>query len=160
MTAPTLRYAIATALVASLALAGCKKDKPADTAVTPPPMSTPAPTQPASPMNSAVSITSVTLGTQAGADKMIQTSTTDFTTNDPIIVSVSTTGTSGSTNIHTRLVYDDGQVAGEESQSISANGIETTNFTFNNANGWPAGNYTAEVAIDSAAPRKTSFTVK
>lgn len=161
MTAPTLRYAIATALVASLALAGCKKDKPADTAMTPPPMSTPAPTEPTTPpMSSTVSITSVTLGTKAGADKMIETSTTDFTANDPIIVSVSTTGTSESTNVHTRLVYEDGQVAGEEAQSISTDGMETTNFTFNNADGWPTGSYTAEVSVDDAPPRSTTFTVK
>ncbi|WP_222566134.1 hypothetical protein [Novilysobacter antarcticus] len=162
MTAPTMRYAVATALMASLALAGCKKDKPADNAVTPPPMSTPAPTQPATPppMSSAVSITSVTLGKKAGADKMIESATTEFATKDPIIVSVSTTGNSGSTKVHTRLVFEDGQVAGEESQSISTEGMETTNFTFNNANGWPAGTYTAEVSVDDAPPRSTKFTVK
>ncbi|QOW19514.1 hypothetical protein INQ41_13055 [Lysobacter ciconiae] len=162
MTAPTLRYAVATALMASLALAGCKKDKPVDTAATPPPMSTPAPSQPATPppMSSAVSITSVTLGKAAGADKRIESATTDFASTDPIVVSVATNGSSGSTTIHTRLMYQDGQVAGEESQSIATDGMETTNFTFNNANGWPAGNYTAEVSVDNAAPRTTTFTVK
>ncbi len=160
MTAPTLRYAVAAALLATLALAGCKKDAPAtDTAATPPPMSTPAPTTPA-PMNSAISISSVTLGTQAGADKTLTASTTQFGTRDPIIVSVATSGAAASANLHTRLLYQDGQVAGEESQAIAANGMDTTNFTFNNANGWPAGSYTAEVSVDGASPYSTPFTVK
>lgn len=160
MTARTVSYAVATALVASLALAGCKKNAPAtDTAMTPPPMSTPAPATPSPAMNTTASISSVTLGKQAGADNTLAATTTQFGTMDPIIVSVATTGTSGNANIHTRLMYQDGQVAGEESQSISADGMDTTNFTFNNANGWPAGNYTAEVTINGGAPRSTSFTV-
>lgn len=158
MTAHTLRYAIAAALLASLALTGCKKDKPAtDTAMTPAPMSTPAPTPSISP---ALSITSVTLGTQAGADKMITAATSQFTAKDPIIVSVATSGTTGDANIHTRLVYEDGQVAGEQAQAIAANGMDTTNFTFNNADPWPTGSYTAEVSVNDAPARSTAFTVK
>ncbi len=161
MTSRTLSYAVATALVASLALAGCKKDAPAtDTAMTPPPMSAPAPTTAPPAMNTAPTISSVSLGKQAGADKTLAATTTQFGTMDPIIVSVATSGTSGNANIHTRLVYQDGQVAGEESQTITANGMDTTNFTFNNANGWPAGDYTAEVSVNNSMPRNTTFTVK
>ncbi len=159
MTAHTLRYAIATALLASLALAGCKKQTPETTS---PPMSTPAPaTQTAPPvMNSTIAVTTVTLGTATGADKSITAATSQFSAKDPIVVSVATSGMSTDANIHTRLMFEDGQVAGDESQSIAATGMDTTNFTFNNANGWPTGSYTAEVSVNGAPPHSTSFTVK
>lgn len=163
MTAHTLRYAVATALLASLALAGCKKQSAeVDTTATPPPMSTPAPVEPATPPPAmdTLTVSSVTLGTAAGADKTITAATTEFSANDPIIVSVATSGTASDANIRARLVYEDGQVAGEESQAIAASGMETTNFTFNNATGWPTGSYTAEVSVNDAAPHNTAFTVK
>ena len=163
MTAHTLRYAVATALVASLALAGCKKESAeVDTTATPAPMITPAPVEPATPppAMSALTVSSVTLGKAAGADKSISAATNEFSATDPIIVSVATSGAASDANIHARLVYEDGQVAGEESQAISASGMDTTNFTFNNANGWPTGSYTAEVSVNDAAPHTTAFTVK
>ena len=164
MTAHTLRYAVATALFASLALAGCKKQSTeADTAKTPPPMSTPAPMEPAAPrpaMDNALTVSSVTLGKQAGADKTITASTTEFGSKDPIIVSVATNGSASDAKLHARLVYENGQVAGEESQAIAARGMDTTNFTFNNAKGWPSGSYTAEVSVNGGAPHNTAFTVK
>lgn len=164
MTAHTLRYAVATALVASLALAGCKKDATDnDTAMTPPPMSTPALAEPMTPppaMDNALTISSVKLGKKADADKTIADATTDFGTKDPIIVSVATSGAASDANIHTRLMYEDGQVAGEESQTISADGMETTNFTFKNDKGWETGSYTAEVSVNDAPPKKTKFKVK
>lgn len=164
MTAHTLRYAVATALLASLALAGCKKQSAeVDTTATPAPMSTPAPVEPATPppaMDNALTVSSVTLGKEAGADKTITASTTEFSAKDPIIVSVATSGAASDANIHARLVYEDGQVAGEESQAISANGMDTTNFIFKNTKGWPTGSYTAEVSVNDAAPHNTAFTVK
>ncbi|MGY1426126.1 hypothetical protein [Lysobacter sp. A289] len=164
MTANKLPYAVAAALVASLALAGCNKDEPAtDTSMAPPPMaSEPAPLPPAEPMptEAALDVTSVTLGSEAGADKSIASPMTTFGASDPIIVSIATNGAASNAVINAKLVYEDGQTAGDESQSVTTTGMETTNITFNNANGWPAGTYTAEVWVDGAKLNSTPFSVE
>lgn len=179
-----LHYAVAAALLTSLALAGCKKDanNPDTTpaATTPAPMTpAPTPTQPTdqSAMGqdsmgqdnlgqnnmgqaAAVNVSKVTLGTSAGADKSIANPMTSFATKDPIVVSIATNGAASNADVNARLVYQDGQVAGERSQTINTTGMETTNITFNNANGWPAGSYTAEVSINGDKVQSTPFTVK
>jgi len=63
-------------------------------------------------------------------------------------VSVRTEGVSTNTTVAARLTFQDGQVAGEESQALNTNGAETTNIEFRNANGWPAGRYTVDVTVD------------
>ncbi|HUH90088.1 MAG TPA: hypothetical protein VLZ76_05440 [Lysobacter sp.] len=167
MTANKLHYAVAAALFATLALAGCKKNPSTmENEVTPPPAMTepapPAEPMPAEPMpaETAVSVTSVTLGTEAGADKTIATPMTSFAAKDPIVVSIATNGAASNVDIAAKLVYQDGQTAGEQSQTINATGMETTNITFTNANGWPTGSYTAEVSVNGTQAQSTPFTVK
>lgn len=161
MTANKLHLALATALLATLALAGCKKDAD-DTAMTPPPVTTePAPMPPAEPMPTptAVNVSAVTLGTAAGADKKITTPMTTFGSKDAIIVSIDTNGAATNAEITAKLIYQDGQTAGEQSQTITTTGMETTNVTFTNANGWPAGTYKAEVWVNGTLAQSTDFTV-
>lgn len=164
MTTNKLKYAMAAALVASLALAGCNKDKPAvDNTMTPPPaMNEPAPLPPAEPMmrnEAALNVTSVTLGAETDADMSIASPMTTFGSSDPIIVSIATDGAASNAMISAKLVYQDGQIAGEESQSVTTTGMETTNITFNNSNSWPAGTYTAEVWVDGTKLNSTPFSV-
>lgn len=157
-----VNYAVAVALLASLAVVGCKK-KEEPVAVTPPPAET-APMPPAEPMPAAVpagvSVTSVTLGTAAGADKKIAAPTMAFTSKDKIIVSVATDGTASNAEIGARLLYQDGQTAGDMKQALNTNGAETTNFEFTNAKPWPAGKYKAEVTVNGASASTTEFEVK
>ena len=162
MIANKLHYAVAAALLASLALVGCKKDAPApDTAMTPPPaMNEPMPHAEPMPMETALSVSSVTLGKAAGADKTIAMPMTSFSSQDPIVVSIATNGAASNADIAAKLIYQDGQTAGEQSQSINATGMETTNITFTNPKGWPAGSYTAEVWVNGGQAQTTPFTVK
>ena len=157
-----LHLALAAALVATLALAGCKKAD--DTAVAPAPTIEPAPLPPVAPMPAAtptaVNVRTVTLGNVAGADKKIATPMTTFGSSDPIIVSIDTDGAASNATITAKLVYQDGQTAGEQSQTITTTGAETTNVTFTNANPWPAGTYRAEVWVDGTMARSTDFTVR
>jgi hypothetical protein len=52
-------------------------------------------------------------------------------------------------------------VAGENSQTLNTTAAETTNITFKNAKGWPAGKYRAEVTVDGkAAGTPQEFEVK
>ena len=158
MTARPLTYAVAAGLFATLALAGCKKDEP-DLAATPPagtepmaPAPAPMPSEPLGmPAETAVNVTAVTLGREAGADKRIATPMSTFAAGDPIVVSVATDGAASNATISARLVYQDGQTAGEQQQTVNTTGMETTNFTFTNANPWPAGSYTAAFTCQASA---------
>lgn len=165
----TPRHALAAAVLACVVMAGCKKDEvdtTADTGITPPVASEPAPAPlppadaPAPTATAALDVSSVTLGTAAGADLSITNPTSTFGVNDPIIVSVATSGAASNAEVTVRLKYQDGQQAGEESETITTTGAETTNFTFENANAWPAGSYTAEVWINGTQAETSTFTVR
>lgn len=107
-----------------------------------------------------VTVASVTVGNAAGADKSVAPMTT-LGSKDKILVSVKTEGSSTSTSVGARLLFQDGQTAGEHNQTLTTAGAETTNFEFTNANGWPAGKYKAEVTVNgqpAGAPQE--FEVK
>ena len=79
----------ALAVMASLALVGCKKNEPVN------PAPAPAPTAPApapAPAPEAVAVQAVTVGTAAAADKSVAAQAV-IGARDPIIVSVRTMGT-------------------------------------------------------------------
>ncbi|MGH8073536.1 MAG: hypothetical protein ACREO4_05625 [Lysobacter sp.] len=160
MTANKLHYAVAAALLATLALAGCKKDAE-PVASTPTPVE-PAPLPPAEPIptQAALNVTAVTLGTEAGADKKIASPMTTFAADDDIVVSIDTNGAASNAEIAAKLVYQDGQTAGEQKQSVTTTGMETTNVTFTNANPWPTGNYTVEVWVNGTQAQTTTFNVR
>ncbi|ALN61176.1 hypothetical protein GLA29479_290 [Lysobacter antibioticus] len=155
-------YAVAAALVAALALAGCKK-KEEPVAPAPAPTTTetpaPAPVEPA-PAPAALSVVSVTLGTVAGPDKKIATPTTSFKPTDKIVASVATDGTATNAEVAAKLVYQDGQTAGEEKQTLNTTGAETTNFQFAKASPWPAGKYKVEITANGAVANTTELEVK
>ena len=155
-------YAIAAALVAALALAGCKKKEEAVApAPAPAPTETPAPApvEPA-PAPAALSVVSVTLGTAAGPDKKIAAPTTSFKPTDKIVASVATDGTATNAEVAAKLVYQDGQTAGEEKQTLNTTGAETTNFQFAKASPWPAGKYKVEITANGAVANTTELEVK
>lgn len=162
MTANKLHYAVAAALLASLALAGCKKDAE-PVATTPTPVE-PVPLPPAEPMptqpQTALNVSAITLGTEAGADKKIASPMTTFAPDDDIVVSIDTNGAASNAEIAAKLVYEDGQTAGEQKQSVTTTGMETTNVTFTNANPWPTGNYTVEVWVNGTQAQTTTFNVR
>jgi hypothetical protein len=160
----TLTRALVIGLAASFALVGCKK-KDETSEMTPPPATEPAattPTAPAAPASTpaAVTVSSVTVGNTAAADKSVAPMST-LATKDKIVVSVKTEGTASNANLGVRLTFQDGQVAGEQSAMLNTTGAETTNVEFTNANGWPAGTYTAQVTVDGqAAGMPQEFVVK
>ncbi len=169
MTYKPMHLALAAA-IAAVALAGCNREAertdagelsqaPAAPATTPAPAATMPPPASTTP-ETAVNVTSVTLGTEAGTDRSIANPTTTFGADDPVVVSVQTDGAASNVEIGARLIYQDGQVAGEERQALNTTGPETTNITFDNASAWPAGTYTVEVMVDGVRADSTSFTVQ
>src|SRR5688572_3343390 len=156
------QYVLAAALFASLAVVGCKK-KEEPVAVTPAPApAEPAPMPPAepAPAPAAVTVSSVTLGTAAGADKKIAAPTTTFKPSDKIIVWVTTDGTASNAEVAAMHVFQDGQTAGEQKQMLNTTGAETTNVEFANTKPWPAGKYRAEVTVNGMPAPTTEFEVK
>ncbi|MDG2525088.1 hypothetical protein P6166_06935 [Stenotrophomonas sp. HITSZ_GD] len=153
-------------LAASLALAGCKKKDDTSEMATPPaaePAATTTPppaAEPSSAPAAAVTVSSVTVGNTAAADKSVAPVAT-LSSKDKIIVSVKTDGAASGANLGVKLTFQDGQVAGEQSAALTTTGAETTNVEFTNANGWPAGKYTAQVTVDGqAAGMPQEFEVK
>jgi len=160
----TLRNGLLVALLGSVALVCCKKNEPATDVNAPPATDTaPAPMTGAPPPMAeaaSVNVSSVTVGKTAAADKSVATSAL-FAPQDEIIVSVRTDGTANNANVGAKLTFQDGQVAGEQSATLNTTGAETTNISFKNANGWPAGKYRAEVMVDGkAAGTPQEFEVK
>lgn len=159
---------LVAAITAAIALTGCNRktdDTMADT--TPEPVATipaPMPAEPAplptTPAPGALSVASVALGTAADANNAIAMPMTTFKRTDPIVVSVNTTGTASNAEVTGKLVFQDGQTAGEEKAVLNTTGPQATAMTFNNANGWPAGTYKAEVWVNGQMANTTTFTVQ
>jgi len=162
-----LQNALLAALLGSVALVGCKKkeetaDNNAASAATTP-AEAPAPmTGAPPPMAEAatVAVSAVTVGKTAAADKSVAPAAL-FAPKDDVIVSVKTGGAANNVTVGAKLTFQDGQVAGEQNATLNTSGAETTNITFKNANGWPAGKYRAEVMVDGkAAGTPQEFEVK
>lgn len=149
-----ISYALMIALAGTVALAGCKKK---EEAVAPAPVVTepaPAPT-PVEPAPAPVSATSVTIGNAVAADKSVAAVST-FGTKDKIIVSVKTdAATPANAAIDAKLTYQDGQVAGQKTGTVTAADAGTSNVEFTNTNPWPAGKYKVDVTVNGQAAGMT-----
>jgi hypothetical protein len=143
-----ISYALAAALVGTVALAGCKKKE--EPVAAPPPAvvePAPAPAEPA-PAPAPVSATSVTVGNTAAADKSVA-AVGMFGVKDKIIVSVKTdAATPANAAIDAKLTFQDGQVASQQTANVVAGGVDTTNITFANTKDWPAGKYKVDVTLN------------
>ncbi len=144
-----ISYALAVALVGTVALAGCKKKE--EPVVTPPAAVEPAPAPaPVEPAPAPVSTTSVTVGNMAAADKSVA-AVSMFGVKDKIIVSVKTdASTPADATIEAKLTFQNGQEAGKQSQPIKAEDAGTTNIEFTNTNPWHAGKYKVDVTLNGA----------
>jgi len=162
----TLPTVLATALVAVLAVAGCKKkdDTAAMPAATTPEATTPAPVpmpppaatvaQPA-PATS-VTVTTLDLGNAIGADNHIAAPTTSFSTKDTIHASVATDGPGG--NLSAKWTMGD-KVVDTQDKTVAA-GPQVTEFSISKPDGWPAGHYSVQVSANGNVLQSRDFDVK
>ena len=159
--------ALAAALVAILAVAGCKKKD--ETAATPP-ATTPAATTPA-PMPetpppattvppaaapASLTVTTLDLGNAIGADNHIAAPTTSFSTKDTIHASVATDGPGG--NLSAKWTMGD-KVVDTQDKTVAA-GPQVTEFSISKPDGWPAGHYTVQVSANGNVLQSRDFDVK
>jgi len=151
-----MHYAVAAALVASLALAGCKKKE--ETVVTTPP---PAAAEPM-PMPAAmpVSVISVDLGNAVGADNKVSSMMSTFGTKDTIYTSVMTDGTATNAPLMVMWTYQDGQEVGTETKTLNTTGPTVTEFHASKPSGWPTGKYKVEVMLNGVTVQSRDFEVK
>lgn len=156
-----LRAAIATTLVAGIALAGCKKHDADDTAATTPPPAatdtTPPPMADTTPAPAGVTVTTVDLGNAVGGDNRVTTPATSFAGTDTIHASVATDGSGG--DLTARWTFQDGQVVDTQDKTVPA-GAQVTDFSISKPDGWPAGKYKLEVLNNGMVVQTREFDIK
>ena len=158
----SLNYAVAAALVATLALAGCKKKDE-----TPPPVTVepaPAPMTPAPASMATVAVSSVDLGNAVGPDMRVVAPMTSFGKNDTVIAAVSTSTSDPLASVPGKLSakwsFQDGQVINDESKDVNFTGNGVTDFQVAKPDGWPAGNYKIDILLDGQVVQTKEFSVK
>lgn len=155
-----LGTAVTTALVAGIALAGCKKHDTTDAvANTPAPAaSEPAPMADATPPAAAgLTVTTVDLGNAVGADNRVTTPATAFAAKDTIHASVATDGSGG--ELTAKWSFQDGQVVDSQDKTVPA-GPQVTDFSISKPDGWPAGHYRLEVMNNGMVVQTREFDIK
>ena len=150
------------ALAAVFVLSACDRrdDAAVDDAANPPPAATtPAPTDMPDPVdsNAAVTVTSVELGNEVGADNRVPAPMAVFTTGDTVHASVVTDGRGGT--VSTRWTFEDGQVVHTEDKVVPA-GNQVTDFMIANPAGWPTGTYTMHVLVDGEVVETRDYEVR
>ncbi len=157
-------YAVAAALVATLAVAGCKKDEPAPEAMAPPPPPTLEPSTEAAPMASSAEVTGVELGTAVGPDMRVTAPASAFAPSDTIHAAVSTMTSDPSATVPARLgvkwTFGGDTVVNEETRDVNLSGKGVTAFEINKPDGWPAGSYKLDVMLDGKVVQSRDFEVK
>ncbi|WP_394538906.1 hypothetical protein PRJ39_25810 [Lysobacter enzymogenes] len=161
-------YAVAAALVASLALAGCKKKE--EPAPTPPPAAeTPAPApapEPApAPVAATATVASVDLGSAVGADKKVTAAATTFKPKDTVHASVTTNTSDPAATVATKIgakwTFQDGQTVKEDAAvDVNATNGGVTEFSINSPKGFPEGKYKVEITQDGNVVQSKEFEVK
>jgi len=160
-----LTMALAAAVLASVALVGCKKKEEPVAVSTPPATTEPAATPPApAPAPAAtVSVTTVDLGATVGPDKKIAMPTATFKPKDTINASVGTMTSDPATAVSAKLgakwTFQDGQTVKEDSADINFAGAGQTVFSINSPKGFPTGKYKLEVMLDGAVVQTRDFEV-
>lgn len=151
-----LQTAIAVALFATLAVAGCKK-KADEAATTPPPASEPAAPAPA-PAAAPLTVTTVDLGNAIGADNRVAAPMSSFATTDTIHASIGTDGPVAGT-VTAKWSYEDGQVVKSDDESVAA-GPQVTEFSIANPDGWPTGKYKLDIMVDGKLVQSRDFDIR
>lgn len=141
-----------------LIFAACGKSEPPPALrATAPPAAAPMTPPPAAPV---VTVTTVELGNQIGADKRVTHQGTSFAPKDTIYATVVTNGSAPSATLTAKWTYQDGQVVNESTQTIAPTGPAATEFHISKPDGWPTGTYKVEVSLNGRSTGTKEFEVK
>ncbi len=158
MNSKPLQTAIAVALFATLAVAGCKKKADEAVATTPPASepAAPAPMEPVVPAG--LTVTTVDLGNAIGADNRVAAPMSSFSPTDTIHASIGTDGPAAGT-LTAKWSYEDGQVVDSTEKSVAA-GPQVTEFSIAKPDGWPTGRYKLDVMMDGKVVQSRDFDIR
>jgi hypothetical protein len=145
-------------LVAALALIACDRTENATTTTQPPDVS--APSNPAAPP--AARITGIELGNAISPDGRVASGAakTTFAPSDTIYVSVLTDQPPAGATLTARWTFDDGQLVSEGRESLTSSSRSATEFHISKPDGWPAGRYKVEIAMNGQPAGTREFEVR
>ena len=161
-----MHYALAAAMIAALALAGCKKAEEAPPpVVAAPAAATPPPAAPAAVAPAATAdVVGVALGSAIGADKTITTPGDTFKPTDTIYVAVTTKTSDASATVpgklEARWTFEDGQSVKDDSADVQFNGAGVTDFSISSPKGFPKGKYEVDILLNGAVVQSKGFGVQ
>lgn len=146
----------ASLVFAALAFVACGgRDRDTGAADSPAAAATPTPT-------TTEATATIDVGKRIGADKRVTETTSTFSANDTMFVSVLTDNTPAGATLTAKWTFEDGQVVDSLSQSVAAPTMGTqsvTEFHVTKPSGWPAGRYTVEVWLDGRSLGTREITV-
>jgi hypothetical protein len=147
MLEPVLCLAIALGAVA------CDRSEKSTRTDTPA-VSAPTPSAPAK-------VTEIALGNALGDDGRISDDAqkTMFQPTDTIYVSVVTDKPPAGATLAARWTYEDGQVVSEGRESLTSSDRNATEFHIAKPDGWPAGRYKVEIALNGEPAGSREFVV-
>lgn len=154
-----MTLAVAAALIGSVALIGCKKKEETTPVATPPAATTPAPVE-TTPPASAVTVTSVDLGSAIDDAGRVTNPGTTFGPTDTIYTSIATDGNASGNTIAARYTFQDGQQVTNDSRLLTTSGPATTHFSASKPDGWPVGRYKVEVSLDGAVVQTREYEIR
>ena len=107
---------------------------------------------------SGLRVTSIQLGRSLNADNTIASHTTTFKPDDTMYLSVATSG-AGSGTMSVRWTYA-GHLVDEPKKPVSSRNIAVTEFHLKSGDGFPPGEYAAEVFLDGKPVGTERFKVE
>ncbi len=143
-------------LLISFSTAACDRTGSSTTPAQPPAVS--APSAPAA----AARVTGIELGSALTDDGRVAPGAekTTFSPSDTIYATV-VTDNAPAAKLSARWTFEDGQLVNENSQTVAASDrAAATEFHIAKADGWPAGRYRVEIALDGKPAGTREFEVR
>jgi hypothetical protein len=101
----------------------------------------------------------IELGRAVGADGRVTAPASIFSASDTIYASIVTEGQTAGSTLSARWTYEDGQVVNEGRESLAADRA-VTEFHISKPDGWPAGRYRVEIALNGRPAGTREFEVR
>ena len=111
------------------------------------------------PRAAAAAVNAVEVGHGVSADKRIDEPGNEFFPEDPVYVSITTTG-DDAISLSARFILEDGRVVHDDRQEIVPDGLAISEFHVQNPAGWPAGTHRVEIYLDGQFQGSRTFMVK
>jgi hypothetical protein len=107
-------------------------------------------------------VTAIELGSAIGTDGRVAAGAgkTTFSPTDTIYVSILTDKPPAGASLSARWTFEDGQVVSEGHESLTSSDRTATEFHIAKPDGWPAGRYRVEIALNGQPAGTRDFEVR